>query len=171
MYELEEDTIQSIILIANIIDQLCLLWTREWAVPTQMVERILKTDITPHSYQPWHLTHLRNQNMTTVQLPSASSPVGCSGEPQAVGTAQNLNGAGCGVAGLCNIGWKQELRGETRQALETGEDDQKATCYGPRCWPGTLKKEAAGPAHLPWQVSLPRGLQGTRVGEEQDFHR
>lgn len=113
--------------------------------------------------------------MTIVQLPSASGPVDCSGEPQAVGTAQNLHGAGCGRAGFRALQHRLETgtEGETRQALKTGEDDQKATCFGPRCWPGTLEKEVAGPSHLPWQVSLPRGLQGmgTWVGEEQDFHR
>lgn len=58
--------------------------------------------------------------------------------------------------------------GETRKVLKIGESDQKATCYGPRCWPGSQEKKVAGPAHLPWQVSLPRGLQamGTWVGEE-----
>lgn len=57
--------------------------------------------------------------MTIVRLPSASSPVDCSGEPQAVETAQSLNGAGCGMAAFRALQHRLEAgtEGETRQAL------------------------------------------------------
>lgn len=75
-----------------------------------------------------HLTHPRNQRVTITQLPPAPSaddsfagvqPGWGRGEwTWAVGIAQSLFGAG-GVGwqalGLCNMGWRQELRGRPAQ--------------------------------------------------------